>query len=75
MKRTGIRAVVLETAIVNAGHALHAGEVVEVIGHFTTREYQVLTDTRVICSLPSRLIEIIREQPRKKLRKNRTSKS
>lgn len=72
MKRTGIRAVVLETAIVNAGHALHAGEVVEVIGHFTTREYQVLTDTRVICSLPSRLIEIIREQPpRKPTKKSR----
>lgn len=74
MKRTGIRAVVLETAIVNAGHALHAGEVVEVIGHFTTREYQVLTDTGVICSLPSRLIEIIREQPPRKPTKKRRFK-
>lgn len=74
MKRTGIRAVVLETAIVNAGHALHAGEVVEVIGHFTTREYQVLTDTGVICSLPSRLIEIIREQPSRRPTKNRRFK-
>ena len=74
MKRTGIRAVVLETAIMNAGHALHAGEVVEVIGHFTTREYQVLTDTGVICSLPSRLIEIIREQPSRRPTKNRRFK-
>lgn len=74
MKSTAIRAVVLETAIVNAGHALHAGEVVEVIGHFTTREYQVLTDTGVICSLPSRLIEIIREQPSRRPTKNRRFK-
>ena len=74
MKSTAIRAVVLETAIVNAGHALHAGEVVEVIGHFTTREYQVLTDTGVICSLPSRLIEIIREQPPRKPTKKRRFK-
>lgn len=74
MKRTGIRAVVLETAIVNAGHALHAGEVVEVIGHYTTREYQVLTNTGVICSLPSRLIEIIREQPPREPTKKRRFK-
>lgn len=74
MKSTAIRAVVLETAIVNAGHALHAGEVVEVIGHFTTRVYQVLTDTGVICSLPNRLIEIIREQPPRKPTKKRRFK-
>lgn len=74
MKSTAIRAVVLETAIVNAGHALHAGEVVEVIGHFTTREYQVLTDTGVIYALPSRLIEIIREQPSRRPTKNRRFK-
>lgn len=74
MKRTGIRAVVLETAIVNAGHALHAGEVVEVIGHYTTREYQVLTDSGTICSLPNLLIEIIREQPPRKPTKKRRFK-
>lgn len=62
---------VLETAIVNAGDVLHAGEVVEIIGHYTTREYQVLTDTGTFCSLPSRLIEIIRDQPPGKFRRKR----
>lgn len=66
---------VLETAIVNAGHALHAGEVVEVIGHYTTREYQVLTDSGTICSLPNRLLEIIRDQPSRRQRKKVKNKT